>query len=92
MAKTASDTPPASAEEVLKRRKKQAKQEAKLMLNIEETNKDLKKAQKKQSKAEARLEKQSTALHTLEAKLEELRSQSLEPAIEATAHSTELER
>ncbi len=92
MAKTASDPPSVPAEEVLKRRKKQVKQEANLMLDIEKANKDLKKAQKQQSKAEARLEKRRTALHTREAKLEELRSQSLESAIEATPHSTELER
>ena len=55
MAKKASDKPSASAEEALKRRKKQARQEAKLMMEIEEANKDLKKAQKKQSKAQARL-------------------------------------
>src|SRR6266487_1523335 len=56
MAKTTSDKPSASAGEALKRRKKQAGQEAKLMLEIEAANKDLKKAQKRQSKAQAQLE------------------------------------
>ena len=92
MAKTTSDTTSASAEEALKRQKKQARREAKLMLEIEEANKDLKKAQKKQSKAQARLEERSTYVHTLETRLEELRAPSLEPAIEMPPDSAELER
>ena len=92
MAKTTSDTPSAPAEEALKRQKKQARREAKLMLEIEEANKDLKKAQKKQSKAQARLEEQSAYVHTLETRLEELRAPSLEPAIEMPQDSAELER
>ncbi len=92
MAKTASDKPTASAGEELKRRKKQARQEAKLMLEIEAANKDLKKAQKKQSKAQARLEERSTYVQTLEARLAELRAQSLEPAIAAPPQSAELEQ
>jgi hypothetical protein len=92
MAKTASDKPTASAEERLKRRKKQARQEAKLMLEIEEAKKDLKKAQKKQSKAQARLEARSTYVQTLEARLAELRAQSLEPEIAAPPQSAELEQ
>ena len=74
MAKTTSDKPSASAEEALKRQKKQARREAKLMLEIEEANKDLKKAQKKQSKAQARLEERSAYVHMLETRLEELRA------------------
>jgi len=91
MAKTTSDKPSASAEEASKRRRKQARQEAKLMLEIEEANKDLKKAQKKQSKAQAQLEVLRTSLHTLEAKLAELRAPRLEPAIETPPDNTELE-
>jgi hypothetical protein len=48
MAKTASDKPSAPAEEALKLQKKQARREAKLMLEIEEAKKQLKNAQKKQ--------------------------------------------
>ena len=92
MAKTTSDKPSASAEEALKRQKKQARREAKLMLEIEEANKDLKKAQKKQSKAQARLEERSAYVHTLETRLEELRAPSLEPAIVMPPDSAELER
>ena len=93
MAKTASDanTQSASAEQALKRRKKQARREAKLMLEIEEAQKDLKQAQKQQSKAQARLEAQSTSLQTLEARLAELRAQSLEPEIGTPPQSAELE-
>ena len=80
MATTASDDPSISAEKVLKRQKKQARREAKLMLEIEAAKKDLNKAQKKQSKAKARLEERSTTLHTLEAHLEELRAQSPQAA------------
>ena len=92
MAKTTSDKSSASAEEALSRQKKQARREAKLMLEIEEANKDLKKAQKKQSKAQARLEERSAYVHTLETRLEELRAPSLEPAIEMPPDSAELER
>ena len=92
MAKTTSDKPSTSAEEALKQQKKQARREAKLMLEIEEANKDLKKAQKKQSKAQARLEERSAYAHMLETRLEELRAPSLEPAIEMPQNSAELER
>jgi hypothetical protein len=92
MAKTTSDTPSASAEEALSRQKKQARREAKLMLEIEAANKDLKKAQKKQAKAQARLEERSAYVHTLETRLEELRAPSLEPAIEMPQDSAEFER
>lgn len=88
MATTASDEPSVSAEKVLKRQKKQARREAKLMLEIKAAKKDLNKAQKKQSKAQARLEERITTLHTLEAHLEELRSQS--PQAATGAESTSL--
>jgi hypothetical protein len=91
LATTASDKPSASADEALKQQKKQARREAKLMLAIEAAKKDLKKAQKKQSKAQARLEERSTALHTLEARLEELRAPGPELAIETTPPIAELE-
>jgi hypothetical protein len=89
MAKTASDTPSADAGVALKRRKKQAKREAQLLLEIEAANKALKKAQKQQAKAQARLEARRTALHTLEVQLEELRAQSVVPATAATPLSAE---
>ena len=87
MATTANDEPSVSAQKVLKRQKKQARREAKLMLAIEAAKRDLKKAQKKQSKALARLEERSTALHTLEAQLEELRARSSQAATGAESTS-----
>jgi len=91
MAKSARDKPSTSAEEELKRRKKQARQEAKLMLEIEAAKRDLKKAQKRQSKAQARLEERSTYVQTLEARLAELRAPGPEPEIAAPPQSAELE-
>ena len=88
MATTESDELSVSTEKLLKRQKRQARREAKLMLEIEAAKKDLKKAQKKQSKAQARLEERSTTLHTLEARLEELRAQSPQAAIDETSQST----
>jgi hypothetical protein len=85
MAKSASDKPTASAEEALKRRKKQARREAKLMLAIEAAKRALNKAQRKQTKAQARLEERSTSVHTLEARLAELRAQSPSAATNATS-------
>jgi hypothetical protein len=84
LATTASDEPSVSAKEALKRQKKQARREAKLMLDIEVAEKGLKKAQKKQTKAQARLDARSTSLHTLEARLAELRTQSPQAATDAT--------
>ena len=91
MAKTTSDKPSASAEEALKRRKKQARQEAKLMLAIQEANKDLKRAQKKQAKAQALVEAQSAHVQTLEAHMAELRAPGPEPEMVAPPQNAELE-
>jgi len=91
MAKTASDKPSAPAEEALKLQKKQARREAKLMLEIEEAKKQLKNAQKKQSKAQALVETRSTNVQSLETRLTELRAQSLEPEIETPPQSAEIE-
>ena len=91
MAKTASDKPSAPAEEALKLQKKQARREAKLMLEIEEAKKQLKNAQKKQSKAQALVEARSSYAQSLEARLTELRAQSLEPEIETPPQSVEIE-
>jgi hypothetical protein len=87
LAKAAIDKPSASPEEALKRRKKQARQEAKLMLAIEAAKRAEKKAQKKQEKAQARLEERTTSVHTLEARLAELRAQSTQAATDATSQS-----
>jgi hypothetical protein len=91
MAKKASVKPSANAVEALKQQKKQARQEAKLMLAIEEANKDLKKAQKKQAKAQALVEAKSAHVQTLEAKMAELCAPVQEPEIVASPQSAELE-
>ena len=54
-----------------KMRKKQAKREAKMMLEIEETKVSIKKAEKKLAKAQARLEACNAHLRTLEEDLSE---------------------
>ena len=79
------------AEEALNRQKKQARQEAKLMLEIEEAKKQLKNAQKKQSKAQALVEARSTYVLSLEARLTELRIPIAEPEIEMLPQSAEIE-
>jgi len=91
MAKKARDKLSTPAEEALKRQKKQARQEAKLMLEIEEAKKQLKNVQKKQSKAQALVEARSTYVQSLEARLTELRTPIPEPEIEILPQSAEIE-
>ena len=91
MAKKASDKLSTPAEEALKRQKKQARQEAKLMLEIEEAKKQLKKAQKKQSKAQTLVEARSTSVQSLEARLTELLTPIPEPEIETPPQSAAIE-
>lgn len=91
MTKKASNKPSTSAEEALKQQKKQARQEAKMMLEIDEAKKAQTKAQKQQSKAQARLEARSTYVQTLEARLAELRGPGPEPEIETLPQPAELE-
>jgi chromosome segregation ATPase len=91
LAKTASNKPPTAAEEALKQQKKQARQEAKLMLEIKEAEKAEMKAQKKLSKAQERLEAKSRYVQTLEARLAEFRATVPEPEIEVSPHHEELE-
>jgi chromosome segregation ATPase len=76
MAKKASNN---SSEPVIevndqKNRKKQAKKEAKMMLEIEEAKSSIQKAEKSLAKAQARLEASNTHLRTLEAELSEFRT------------------
>jgi len=91
MAKTTSNKPSTAAGEALKQQKKQARREAKLMLEIEEAEKAEMKAQKKLSKAQERLEAKSKYVQTLEAQLTELRALVPEPEIEVSSHDAELE-
>jgi len=57
-----------------KMRKKQAKREAKMMLEIEETKVSIEKAEKKLAQAQTRLEARNAHLRTLEADLSEFRT------------------
>jgi len=76
MAKKAStkSLSPVAEENEQKKRKKQAKREAKLMLEIEETKASIQKSEKKLAKAQARLEARNAHLRTLEADLSEFRT------------------
>src|SRR5213596_845427 len=75
MAKKASTTSAPVAEvNEQKKRKQQAKREAKMMLEIEETKASIEKAEKKLAKAQASLEARNAHLRTLEADLSEFRT------------------
>jgi hypothetical protein len=66
--------------------KKQAKREAKLMLQVEQARKDAQKAEKKASKAQAQLEDSRKQLHELEEKLAALRSPQQQTNDQGSAH------
>jgi len=76
MAKKASTKTSSSDAEVneQKNRKQQAKREAKMMLEIEQTKVSIEKAEKKLAKAQARLGARNAHLRTLEADLSEFRT------------------
>lgn len=74
MAKTSKGTATTVEDEARKQRKKQARQEAKLMLRVEQARKDVQKAEKKLTKAQANLEASNAQVQTLENKLTQLRS------------------
>ncbi len=81
MAKTANvnSSAPVSEDETQKKRKKQARREAKAMLAVEDAKAAVQRAEKKLGKAQARLEARNARLRALEANLTELRA-SLEEA------------
>ena len=75
MAKKSNTTSSAVAEvDEQKKRKKQAKKEAKLMLEIEEAKVSIQKAEKRLAKSQVRLETRNTHLRNLEADLTEFRA------------------
>jgi Gas vesicle synthesis protein GvpL/GvpF len=57
-----------------KQRKKQAKREAKTMLQLEQSRKDVQKAEQKVAKAQAQLEASRIRVRNLEAEIEEMRT------------------
>ena len=79
---TKSSTPVAEVNEQ-KKRKQQAKQEAKMMLEVEEAKSSIQKAEKKLAKAQAKLEARNTHLRTLEADLSEFRTSHEETEVSA---------
>ena len=85
MAKKASTntSSPVSDVDGQKKRKKQAKREAKVMLEIEETKTIIQKAEKKLAKAQASLEAHNARLRTLETDLSELRTSHEETEVSA---------
>ena len=85
MAKKASTNSSAPVTEVneQKMRKKQAKREAKMMLEIEEAKVSIEKGEKKLAKAQARLEARNAHLRTLEADLTEFRTAHEETEVSA---------
>lgn len=66
-----------------KMRKKQAKREAKLMLEIEEAKGNVQKAEKKVAKAQTELEARNAHLRTLEGNLNHMRTPSEETEVSA---------
>src|SRR6266576_4458978 len=84
MAKKASTTSAPVAEvNEQKKRKQQAKREAKMMLEIEETKVSIEKAEKKLAQAQTRLEARNAHLRTLEADLSEFRTSHEETEVSA---------
>ncbi len=84
MPKTLTAEPDTSQQDETKRqRKKQAKQEAKIMLKVEQAKKGLKKAQKKLTRAQANLDKSQAQLQKLEEQLQQIHA-SEEPQAQAS--------
>src|SRR5712691_1820389 len=76
MAKTmnTADTTPSSPNGTKKQRKKQAKREAKAMLKLEQSRKDVQKAEQKVARAQEKLEASRTRLRNLEAEVEKMQT------------------
>src|SRR5438067_13012578 len=66
-----------------KQRKKQARQEAKAMLKLEQAKKNEQKAVKKVNKAQEQLDARRTQIHKIEARLAEMRSSQSEAVTNA---------
>lgn len=77
--KTYADNNPARDQADKKQRKKQANQEEKLTLQLEQAKKDVRRAEQKLQKAQSRLEKNHSEVHALERRLSELRHEHSHP-------------
>jgi len=91
MAKKSNTSPEVEDVDEQKKRKKQAKKEAKMMLEIEEAKVSIQKAEKKLAKDQARLEARNTHLRTLEADLTAFRTSHEETVIQAQPDKSERE-
>ncbi|GHO43852.1 hypothetical protein [Ktedonospora formicarum] len=79
-----------SPDEEKKQRKKLAKREARLMLQVEEARKDVKKSEQKAAKAQKRLEEYKQALYNLELQLRQIREKQ-GGAVEEIAGTSDLD-
>lgn len=79
----ANSSSPVAIDEGQKKRKKQAKREAKAMLEIEKAKRAVQKAEKKVAKAQARVEARTAHLRSLEEKLSEIRTPQEETEVSA---------
>ena len=80
---SANSSSPVATDNEQKMRKKQAKREAKLMLEIEEAKGSVQKAEKKVAKAQTLLEARNAHLRTLEGDLNDMRTPSEETEVSA---------
>ena len=80
---SANSSSPVPTGDEQKKRKKQAKREAKVMLEVEEAKGDVQKAEKNVAKAQARLEARTAQLRSLEETLSELRTPQEETEVSA---------
>lgn len=85
MAKTTQASKTSAQDDVLKKRKKSAKKEAKVMLRIEQAKKDVQKAEQKIQKAQDNLKTRTDHLHDLEESLHHLQTSAPAPAEKASA-------
>ncbi len=91
MAKKHNSAPAVEEADEQKKRKKQAKKEARMMLEIEGAKVSIQKAEKKLAKAQATLEARNTHLHTLEVELSEFRASHEETQVKARPGDLEQE-
>jgi len=75
-----------------KQRKKQARQEAKAMLKLEQAKKNEQKAAKKATKAQAQLEAYRMQIHKIEARLAEIRTPHYDEPARDTQGASQMDR
>src|SRR6516162_4870096 len=88
---SANSSSPVAIDDEQKKRKKQAKREAKMMLEIEKAKGDVQKAEKKVAKAQNRVEARTAHLRSLEEKLSKIHTPKEEPEVTAPDAGFELQ-